>query len=62
MGTVISPESLSGRLPLWTLAQVANVIEGKEEAVPSGGEPGEGEGGIKLLKGQFGQLGGACPG
>lgn len=48
--TVFSPESLSGRLPLWTLAQVANVIEGEEEAVPGGGKPGEGEGGVKLLK------------
>lgn len=57
-----SPESLFGCLPLWTLAQVANVVEGEEETVPGGGEPREGEGGIKLLKGQFGQLGGACPG
>lgn len=57
-----SPESLSGRLPLWTLAQVADVIEREEEAVPGGGEPGEGEGGVKLLEGQLGQLGGARPG
>lgn len=57
-----SPESLSGRLPLWTLAQVADVIEGEEEAVPGGGEPRQGERGIKLLKGQLGQLGGARPG
>lgn len=41
---------------------MANVIEGEEEAVPGGGEPGEGEGGVKLLKGQLGQLGGARPG
>lgn len=40
---------------------MANVIEGEEEAVPGGGEPGEGEGSVKLLKGQLGQLGGACP-
>lgn len=60
--TVSSPESLPGRLPLWTLAQVADVIEGEEEAVPGGGEPGEGEGGVKLLEGQLGQLGGPCPG
>lgn len=59
---VFSPESLFGCLPLWTLAQVADVVEGKEETVPGGGKPREGEGGIKLLKGQFGQLGGACPG
>lgn len=59
---VSSPESLSGRLPLRTLAQVSDVVEGEEEAVPGGGEPGEGEGGIELLEGQFGQLGGACPG
>lgn len=58
---VFSPESLSWRLPLRTLAQVADVIEGEEEAVPGGGEPGEGEGGVKLLKGQLGQLSGACP-
>lgn len=41
---------------------MADVVEGEEEAVPRGGEPGEGEGSIKLLKGQLGQLGGACPG
>lgn len=59
---VSSPESLSGRLPLWTLAHVADVIEGEEEAVPGGGEPCEGEGGVKLLEGQLGQLGRARPG
>lgn len=58
----ISPESLLRRLPLWTLAQVADVIEGEEEAVPAGGEPSQGKGGVKLLEGQLGQLGGARPG
>lgn len=41
---------------------MANVIEREEEAVPGGGKPGEGEGGIKLLEGQLGQLGGPRPG
>lgn len=60
--TTLSPESLSGRLPLWTLAQVADVIEGEEEAVPGGGEPRECKGGVELLEGQLGQLGGPRPG
>lgn len=59
---VASPESLSGRLSLWVLAQVADVIEGEEEAVPGGGKPGECEGGVELFKGQLGQLGEPCPG
>lgn len=59
---VSSPESLPGRLPLRVLAQVSDVIEGEEEAVPGGGKPGEGKGRIKLLEGQLGQLGGARPG
>lgn len=41
---------------------MADVIEGEEEAVPAGGEPSQGKGGVKLLKGQLGQLGGARPG
>lgn len=41
---------------------MADVVEWEEEGVPAGGEPGEGEGGVELLKGQLGQLGGACPG
>lgn len=57
-----SPESLSGCLSLWILAQVADVIEGEEEAVPGGGKPGEREGGVELFKGQLGQLGEPCPG
>lgn len=60
--SVPPPEPLPWRLPLWTLAQVADVVEREEEAVPGGSEPGEGEGCVKLLKGQLGQLGGACPG
>lgn len=60
--TTVSPESLPGRLPLRTLAQVADVIDGEEEAVPAGGEPSQGKGGVKLLEGQLGQLGGARPG
>lgn len=59
---VASPESLSGCLSLWVLAQVADVIEGEEEAVPGGGKPGECEGGVELFKGQLGQLGEPCPG
>lgn len=58
----LSPESLPGRLPLRTLAQVADVIEREEKAVPAGGEPSQGKGGVKLLEGQLGQLGGARPG
>jgi len=62
MQRLFLPESLSGRLPLWTLAQMADVVKGEEEAVPGGGKPGEGEGGVKLLEGQLGQLGGPSPG
>lgn len=60
--TVFSPESLPRCLPLWALAQVADVIKWEEEAVPGGGEPGEGEGGVKLLESQLGQLSGPRPG
>lgn len=55
------PEPLFWSLPLCAFAQVSHVVEGEEEAVPGGGKPGEGEGGVKLPEGELGQLGGACP-
>lgn len=41
---------------------MTDVVDWEEQAVPGGGEPGEREGGIELLKGELGQLGGTCPG
>lgn len=40
---------------------MADVVEREKEAVPGGGEPCEGERGVKVLEGHLGQLGGACP-
>ncbi len=60
-GTRFLPKPLFWCLSLRTLAQIADVVQRKEEAVPCGSEPCESERCVVLLEGQLGQLGGACP-
>lgn len=55
------PELLPGTLPLSATAQVTQVVEWEEEAVPGHGEPGDSQRGIQTPEGHLGELGGATP-